>query len=172
MGFNKNLRSKLSTKHEHKNKPNIQRATHPRMVRQRIFEGARKWMGPWEGLVFMRLRRNLMYFIFWRTKPPEMAISSHRTTTTFCPFSSSFAMIDAKRPSMWCRASTTTRFAQIPDPDTISVFLSFSVKRPAGEIGCGKWGFETEALGFWGLIYAEGMIGWFWVYVFVWLDET
>lgn len=105
------------------------------MVRQRILAGARKWMGPWEGLVFIRLRRNLMYFIFWRTKPPEMAISSHRTTTTFCPFSSSFAMIDASLPSMWCRASTTTRFAQIPDPDTISasVSLSSGVKRPTSQ---------------------------------------
>lgn len=103
--------------------------THPRMVRQRILEGARKWMGPWEGLVFMRLRRNLRYFIFWRTSPPERQISSHLTTTTFCPFSNSFANIDASLPSMWCLASTTTLPAQIPDPDTIllSLFLSFSL---------------------------------------------
>jgi len=69
--------------------------------------------------VFMRLRRNLMYFIFCLTRPPEMQISSQRTTTTFCPLSSSFATMDASRPSMWCRASTTTLFAQIPEPDTI-----------------------------------------------------
>ena len=37
-------------------------------------------MGPWLGCVFMRLRRNLSYFIFCRTSPPEMQISSHLTT--------------------------------------------------------------------------------------------
>lgn len=92
------------------------------MVRQRILEGARKWIGPWEGLVFIRLRRKRWYFIFCLTNPPDRQISSHRTTTTFCPFSSSFANIDANRPNMWWRASTTTRRAQIPEPDTI--FLS------------------------------------------------
>ena len=55
-------------------------AAHPLMVRARIFEGARKWMGPWLGCVFMRFRRNLSYFIFCRTSPPEMQISSHLTT--------------------------------------------------------------------------------------------
>ena len=55
-------------------------AAHPLIVRARIFEGARKWMGPWLGCVFMRLRRNLSYFIFCRTSPPEMQISSHLTT--------------------------------------------------------------------------------------------
>lgn len=101
--------------------------TYPRMVRQMILAGARKWIGPWEGLVFIRLRRNLMYFIFWRTRPPDIQISSHRTNTTFCPFRSSFATIDANRPSMWWRASTTTRFAQIPEPDTIfNLSLCFS----------------------------------------------
>lgn len=44
-------------------------------------EGARKWKGPRVGLVFMRLRRKRSYFIFWRTRPPEMVISSARTTT-------------------------------------------------------------------------------------------
>ena len=97
---------------------------HPRMVLQRILEGARKWIGPWEGLVFMRLRRKRRYFIFWRTRPPERQISSHRTTTTFWPLSSSLANIEANRPSMWWRASTTTLLAQIPDPDTIFHSLS------------------------------------------------
>ena len=106
-------------------KGEIFRSTNPRTVRQKILEGARKWMGPWEGFVFIRLRRNLMYFIFWRTSPPERQISSHLTMTTFCPLSSSLATIDAKRPSMWWRASTTTRFEHIPDPDTI--FASPSV---------------------------------------------
>lgn len=91
------------------------------MVRQRILEGARKWMGPWEGLVFILLRRNLKYFIFWRTRPPDMQISSHLTTTTRCPFKSSLAMMAARRPSMCCLPSTTIRRAQIPDPDTIFV---------------------------------------------------
>lgn len=89
------------------------------MVRQRIFEGALKWIGPWEGLVFMRFLKNLKYFIFCLTNPPEMQISSHLTTTTLCPFSSSLAIIDASLPSIWCLASTTILFAQIPDPDTI-----------------------------------------------------
>lgn len=103
--------------------------TDPRTVRQKILPGARKWMGPWEGLVFMRLRRKRKYFIFCLTSPPEMQISSHRTTTTFCPFRSSFATIDASLPSMWCRASTTTLFAQIPDPETIfSLCLCLSHK--------------------------------------------
>lgn len=38
--------------------------SHPRMVLHRILEGARKWMGPLLGLVFMRLRRKRRYFIF------------------------------------------------------------------------------------------------------------
>jgi hypothetical protein len=32
---------------------------------------------------------------------------------------SSFATMDARRPSMWWRASITTLFAHTPDPDTI-----------------------------------------------------
>ena len=51
------------------------------MVRQRIFEGALKWMGPFLGCVFMRLRRKRSYFIFCRTMPPDMQISSARTST-------------------------------------------------------------------------------------------
>ena len=47
-----------------------------------------------------------------------MHISSHLTTKTLCPFRSSFATIDAKRPSMWWRASTKTRFARAPEPET------------------------------------------------------
>ena len=68
-----------------------------------------------------------MYFIFCRTSPPDMHSSSHRTTTTFCPFNTSFAIIDASRPSMWCLASTTTLFEQIPDPETILLSLSLSL---------------------------------------------
>ena len=70
-----------------------------------------------------------MYFIFCRTSPPDMHSSSHRTTTTFCPFNTSFAIIDASRPSMWCLASTTTLFEQIPDPETILLSLSLSLSR-------------------------------------------
>ena len=99
------------------------------MVLHKILEGARKWMGPWEGFVFMRLRRNRRYFIFWRTSPPERHISSHLTTTTFWPLSSSFARIDASLPSMWWRASTTTLRAQIPDPDTMVTALFLSRRR-------------------------------------------
>ena len=66
-----------------------------------------------------------MYFIFCRTSPPDMHSSSHRTTTTFCPFNTSFAIIDASRPSMWCLASTTTLFEQIPDPETILLSQRF-----------------------------------------------
>ena len=107
--------------------------TDPRTVRQKILEGARKWMGPWEGLVFMRLRRNLKYFIFCLTSPPEMQISSQRTTTTFWPFRSSFATMEARRPSMWWRASTTTRFAQIPEPDTIFFFVPKTTQTAQGK---------------------------------------
>lgn len=89
------------------------------MVRHRILAGARKWIGPWEGLVFIRFLKNLMYFIFCLTNPPDMQISSHLTTTTFCPFNNSLANIDASLPNMWCLASTTTLLAQIPDPETI-----------------------------------------------------
>ena len=70
-----------------------------------------------------------MYFIFCRTSPPDMHSSSHRTTTTFCPFNTSFAIIDASRPSMWCLASTTTLFEQIPDPETILLSLSLSLSQ-------------------------------------------
>ena len=104
------------------------RTVYPRMVRQRILEGARKWIGPCDGLVFIRLRRKRRYFIFWRTRPPERQISSHLTTVTLWPLRSSLARIDDNRPSMWWRASTTTSFAHIPDPDTIFSALLLSVK--------------------------------------------
>jgi len=93
--------------------------SYPRIVRQRILEGARKWIGPWDGFVFILLRRNLRYFIFWRTSPPERQISSHLTTTTLCPLRSSFAKIEESLPSIWWRASTTILLALIPEPDTI-----------------------------------------------------
>lgn len=96
------------------------------MVRQRIFEGARKWIGPWEGFVFILLRRNLRYFIFWRTSPPDKQISSHLTTTTLCPLSNSLAKIEDNLPSIWWRASTTILFAEIPEPDTIFSLYSLS----------------------------------------------
>ncbi len=44
-------------------------------------DGARKWNGPFCGLEFIRLRRKRSYFIFCRTSPPEMVISSARTIT-------------------------------------------------------------------------------------------
>jgi hypothetical protein len=43
---------------------------------------------------------------------------------------SSFATIDARRPSMWWRASTTTLFAQTPDPDTIFALPGGLVSSP------------------------------------------
>lgn len=43
---------------------------HPRIVRHRMREGARKWMGPFLGAVSMRLRRKRSYFAFCRTSPP------------------------------------------------------------------------------------------------------
>lgn len=42
---------------------------------------------------------------------PEMFISSVRTRTTFCPFNSSLATTEAKRPSMCARQSTRTSFS-------------------------------------------------------------
>lgn len=102
---------------------NSDQSNYPRMVRQRILEGARKWIGPWEGLVFMRLRRNLWYFIFWRTRPPERHNSSHLTTTTFLPLNNSLANMEANLPRLWCLASTTTLSTQIPDPETIFFFF-------------------------------------------------
>ncbi len=60
------------------------------------------------GFVFMRLRKNRSYFIFWRTRPPEMVISSQRVMTMWWPERICFATIDARRPSMWALASTTT----------------------------------------------------------------
>nr|GMD26989.1 hypothetical protein Iba_chr08dCG9450 [Ipomoea batatas] len=43
------------------------------------------------------------------------------------PVGSSLARMDARRPNMWCLASTTTLLAQIPDPDTIAVLSAFSL---------------------------------------------
>lgn len=51
------------------------------MVLHMILEGALKWIGPFEGFVFIRLFRKRSYFIRWRTSPPEMHTSSHRTIT-------------------------------------------------------------------------------------------
>jgi hypothetical protein len=160
------------------------------MVLHRIRAGARKWIGPLLGLVFILFLKNRKYFIFCLTRPPDKQISSHRTTTcvphqtlslslksrhkqtgerrpslvhkttatswkeensewidareggeaaarggdtrkkgienktkrrtTRWPLRSSLARIDAKRPSMWWRASTTTTLAHRPDPVTIS----------------------------------------------------
>lgn len=56
-------------------------STYPRMVLHKIRAGARKWIGPLLGLVFILFLKNLRYFIFWRTRPPDKQISSHRTTT-------------------------------------------------------------------------------------------
>ena len=102
---------------------------YPLTVRQKILEGARKWMGPWDGFVFILLRRKRRYFIFCLTSPPESAISSQRTTTTRWPLRSSLATMDARRPNMWWRASTTTLFAMIPDPETIFRVSLFSLSR-------------------------------------------
>lgn len=44
---------------------------------------------------------------------------SRRALTTFWPLRSSLASMEAKRPSMWWRASTTTALAQRPEPDTM-----------------------------------------------------
>jgi len=47
---------------------------------------------------------------------PGMGRGAH---TTFWPLRSSLARMEAKRPSMWWRASTTTTLAQRPEPDTM-----------------------------------------------------
>ena len=39
---------------------------------------------------------------------PETLSSSHRTTVTFCPFKSSFATVDARRPRRCALPSTRT----------------------------------------------------------------
>jgi hypothetical protein len=75
---------KYSSNDRRKNKtdcPHRGWITHPRMVLQRIRAGARKWIGPLLGLVFILFLRNLKYFIFCLTSPPDKHISSHRTTT-------------------------------------------------------------------------------------------
>lgn len=75
---------KYSSNNRRKNKtdcPHRGWITHPRMVLQRIRAGARKWIGPLLGLVFILFLRNLKYFIFCLTSPPDKHISSHRTTT-------------------------------------------------------------------------------------------
>jgi hypothetical protein len=56
----------------------------------------------------------------WRTRPPDMQISSQRTTMTFWSLSSSLAMIEERRPSMWWSASTTMRLAHTPKLDTLA----------------------------------------------------
>lgn len=57
------------------------RRAHPLMVLQIILEGARKWMGPFLGCVFIRFLKNRSYLAFCLTSPPEMHISSHLTIT-------------------------------------------------------------------------------------------
>ena len=42
-----------------------------------------------------------------------------RRRTTFWPLRSSLATMEARRPSMWWRASTTTTLAQRPEPETM-----------------------------------------------------
>ena len=51
----------------------------PRTVRHRMREGARKWMGPFLGLVFMRLRRNSAYLTLLRYTEEEER-SKYQTT--------------------------------------------------------------------------------------------
>lgn len=41
-----------------------------------------------------------------RYSEPDILICSQRTTTTFCPFKSVLATIEARRPRRWPRAST------------------------------------------------------------------
>ena len=55
---------------------------HPRTVRQKMRDGARKCHGPARvGFVLCFFCRKREYFMRWRTRPPEMVISSQRTTT-------------------------------------------------------------------------------------------
>ena len=70
----------------------------PRMVRQRMRTGMGTGTGPFLGLVLVRLRKNCMYRVWLRVRPPEIMSSSHRTTTTFWPDSSSLATIEAAGP--------------------------------------------------------------------------
>ena len=55
--------------------------TYPLMVRQIILDGARKWMGPFLGCVFILFLKNRSYFAFCLTSPPDMQTSSHLTIT-------------------------------------------------------------------------------------------
>ena len=54
---------------------------YPLIVLHRMRAGALKWIGPLLGFVFMRFLKNLKYFIFCLTRPPDKQISSDRTTT-------------------------------------------------------------------------------------------
>ena len=55
--------------------------SHPLIVLHIILEGARKWMGPFLGCVFILFRRKRSYLAFCLTSPPEMTVSSHLTIT-------------------------------------------------------------------------------------------
>jgi len=70
----------------------------PRMALYRIREGARKWNGPRVGLYRHAFRRYARYLSLFRKNSPEMLMSSHRTTTIFCPFRSCLATVEASRP--------------------------------------------------------------------------
>ena len=67
----------------HSNGAQTQRsAAHPRTTLQKMREGALKCQGPaLVGLVLCLFCRKRWYFILWRTRPPEIVISSERTTT-------------------------------------------------------------------------------------------
>lgn len=68
-------------------------------------------------LVFVCLQRNLMYFNFWWTSPPERQISSN-CTIPYAHWAAPLATIDTKRLNM-----CDTIFVHMPDIDTIFVFL-------------------------------------------------
>jgi hypothetical protein len=56
----------------------------------------------------------------WRTRPPDMQISSQRATTAFWPLSRSSATIEERQPGMWWCAFTTMRLAHTPEPGTLA----------------------------------------------------
>ena len=81
-------------------------------------------MGPLRGLLFMRLRRKRSYFIFWRTRPPEMLISSHRTST--CAPAGRVSRPPGHFLSQGQGHKGRTASKRTPVPATLTIFSPFS----------------------------------------------
>ena len=95
----------------------------PRSVRRCAFDMCN--LGP-GGLVDVR---------FARKNSPEMLSCSQRTTTTFWPFRSCFATVEARRPRRWPLPSTTTCIFHQP-----LLFLPYPpCVYPPGRASARKW---------------------------------